>query len=372
MSLEHLFMARKIFISATGQDCGKTTTSLSLLYQARKKYSRIGFIKPIGPKPIDFLGRRIDTDPAMIAKVFGLEHLIDFMCPVVVEPGMTHQMIEGKISVAELEGRILQAVERLEQECDFLVIEGAGHSGVGSVLGLSNARVAALLGAPVLMVTGGGLGSVIDSVCMNLALYRECGAEVRLLVANKLIPEKRDKTMHHLRLAFKDAGLGVIGGFNYQPVLANPTLKRVAHVLGIPVNGNAADLMRIVHHVQIGAASTQRVVDMLEEDTLLIVTSSRDELLVTLSNLYAHPEYRAQIAGLVIPGVVPIAKITQQILDSSGLPYLRTTMRTDSVFLAIHEDVSKLTPEDAEKIALIHKLAEKRFDFDYIDRLFSE
>jgi BioD-like phosphotransacetylase family protein len=141
-------MARKIFVSATSQDSGKTTISLSLLYQARKKYQRIGFIKPIGPKPIDFLGRRIDTDPATIARVFGLEHLIDLMCPVVVEPGMTQQVIEGKIPVAELEGRVLRAVERLDRECDFLIFEGAGHSGVGSVLGLQGAQALPRLQVP--------------------------------------------------------------------------------------------------------------------------------------------------------------------------------------------------------------------------------
>ena len=45
-------MARKIFIAATGMNSGKTTTSLSLMHMARKKYARVGFIKPIGPKPI--------------------------------------------------------------------------------------------------------------------------------------------------------------------------------------------------------------------------------------------------------------------------------------------------------------------------------
>jgi BioD-like phosphotransacetylase family protein len=111
---------------------------------------------------------------------------------------------------------------------------------------------------------------------------------------------------------------------------------------------------------------------MLQEDTLLLVTSSRDELLVTLSTLYTLPEYRSRIAGLVITGVTPISKITQQILDNSGIPWLRTSKRTDSVYLAIHESVSKLTAEDAEKIALIQQLSPKRFDFDTIDRLFSD
>ena len=39
-------MAKKIFIAATDQHCGKTTTSLSLLHLARKRYRRVGFIKP--------------------------------------------------------------------------------------------------------------------------------------------------------------------------------------------------------------------------------------------------------------------------------------------------------------------------------------
>jgi BioD-like phosphotransacetylase family protein len=186
-----------------------------------------------------------------------------------------------------------------------------------------------------------------------------------------LVPQKRDKTVHLLQLAFRDAEFEVIGGFNFQPVLAHPTLKHVAHILGIEVNGNSENLMRIVHHVQIGAAATQRVVDLLQDDTLLTVTSSRDELLVTLANLYCLPEFRPKIAGLVIPGVAPITRITQQILDKSGIPCLRTNKTTAQVFLAINEDVAKLTAEDAEKIGLIQKLARKRFDFDLIDRLFS-
>ena len=38
-------MARKIFIAATGMNSGKITTSLSLMHMAKKKYSRVGFIK---------------------------------------------------------------------------------------------------------------------------------------------------------------------------------------------------------------------------------------------------------------------------------------------------------------------------------------
>jgi BioD-like phosphotransacetylase family protein len=205
---------------------------------------------------------------------------------------------------------------------------------------------------------------------MNLAMFRQEGADIRAIVANKIIPEKREETLHYLRLAFRDSGIAVLGGFNYQPVLANPTLKRIADVLELPIHGNRGDEMRIVHHVQIGAAATQRVVELLQDATLVLVTSSRDELLVTLANLYQMPEYRPKIVGLIIPGVAPISKITQQILDRSEIPYMRTDLSTTDIFLRVNEDVSKLTAEDTEKIELIRALAHKRFDFEVVDRLF--
>ena len=81
--------------------------------------------------------------------------------------------------------------------------------------------------------------------------------------------------------------------------------------------------------MQIGSPSTQRVTELLRDDTLLIVTSSRDELLVTLSNMYQIPAYRNKIVGMLIP-------------------------------------------EDKEKIDMIEKLAEARLDFDKLDELFSD
>jgi len=365
-------MAKRIFVAATGQNSGKTTTSLSLLHLARKKYERIGFIKPIGPKLATLNGRLVDKDAALMAQVYGLEKYLEYMSPVVLQPGTTKKVLEGVVSPADFEEKVLQAVEVLDRECDFLIVEGAGHSGVGTVLGMSNAHIARMVDAPVLMVTGGGIGNVVDSVGMNAALFRQEGAEIRAIVANKIVPEKREETLHYLNLAFRDGGIKVIGGFNYQPILANPTLRRISSVLGLPIQGNVEEDMRIVHHVQIGAASTQRVVEILLESTLLLVTSSRDELLVTLANLYTMSEYRSKIVGLIIPGVAPLSNITQKILDRSNIPYMRTERTTTEIFLDVSEDVSKLTAEDDEKIALIQTLAEKRFNFDLIDALFDK
>jgi len=363
-------MARKIFVAATGQNSGKTTTSLSLMYMARKKYARVGFIKPLGPKPTLLNGQLADKDAALMAEVFGLESDLALMSPVVLKPGDTQKILDGELSATALQQRMLDAIAELDRKNDFLIIEGAGHTGVGSVIGISNARVARLAGAAVLMVTGGGIGNVVDAAYMNLALFQKERVEVRALLANKIMPDKRDKTLRYLELAFRDEPFQIIGGFNYQPILANPTLRRISSTLELELYGNIEDAGRIIHHLQIGAASTQRVTELLQESSLVIVTSSRDELLVTLANLYQIPEYRPKLAGLVIPGVAKVSDITQKILDRSGIPYMRTTRTTADVFNTINEDVSKLSAQDTEKIELVMQLADKRFDFDRIDELF--
>ena len=360
-------MARKIFIAATGQNCGKTTTSLSLMHLARKKYQRIGFIKPVGPKPVKVGEIWADKDAALIAGVYGMERQLALMSPVVLQPDTTRQLLDGKLSAGLLEAQLLKAVDELDRSCDFLIIEGAGHSGVGSVLGLSNARVARLIDAPVMMISGGGIGHVIDDVALNLALYREAGASVRLIMPNKLIADKRERTLHYLAMAASPHGVKVHGGFNYSPILAGPTLQHIAKLLDLPLRATREQGRRIIHNIQLGAASPQKVVEMLEPNSLLLVTSSRDELLVLMASLYHIPEYRAKLVGIVIPGLSPVAHIVQEVLDDSELPFMRFERSTAEAFRTINEDVSKITAEDTEKITLVQKLAEEQIDFDFID-----
>ncbi len=362
-------MAKKVFIAATGKDSGKTTTSLSLMHLASRKYDRVGFIKPLGPKLTTFRGLTVDKDAALMAGLFGLERDIEYMSPVAVYPGMTKEVLDGKISAAALLEKVCHAVSELEKRYDFLVIEGAGHSGVGSVLGMSNAKVAKAVGSPVMIISGGGIGNAIDAVSMNLAVFRQEGVDVKLILSNKLIPEKRQANIHYMRQAFKGTGITVDGGFNYSPILANPTLSRIEKILGCPLQGDLKEASRIVHHVQLGAASAQRVADLLENSSLLLVNSSRDELMVMLASLHHLPEYKEKIAGLVVAGLSPVSAITQKILDDSNIPYIRTEITNSEAFARITGDVSKITEEDTEKIALIRSLAETELDFETIDGL---
>ncbi len=76
---------------------------------------------------------------------------------------------------------------------------------------------------------------------------------------------------------------------------------------------------------------------------------------------------------MLIPGIHEVSDITQQIIDRSNIPYLRTSSHTTGkLYRTINEDVYKLQAEDKEKIDMIEKLAEARLDFDKLDELFSD
>jgi len=362
-------MSRKIFIAGTQQHSGKSTVSIALMHLARKKYARVGFVKPIGPKVESYHGKIVDKDAVLMARVFGLEEDIDLMSPVSFHRDFTREFLQGKITAEEIRLRVIHARDELEKKYDFLVIEGAGHGGVGSVVAMNNAQAATLFNAPVMIVTQGGIGSVIDAVELNLALYRQEQTRMEMVLINRLVPDKRDMALESLKNAFGTRGIQVFGGFDYSPILANPTVRHVSDLFKIPITGDQAAGRRIIHHIQLGAASSQKVIDDLREATLLIVTSSRDELIVTLSSLYNIPAFREKIAGLIITGQTPVAGISQQILDDSRVPYIRIPETTATVFSTLKEDVAKISAVDDEKIAWIKEHAERHIDFAAIDAL---
>ena len=362
-------MCKKIFIAATGQHCGKTTISLSLMHLAKKKYARVGFIKPIGPKLFMLDGVQMDMDAALIASIYGLEEDRRLMSPVVISRGYTKRYLAGEIASELPLESITRACRELEEKNDFLIIEGSGHGGVGSVIGINNAQIARALNAPVIMVASGGIGSVIDAVQLNLPLFKQEGAEVRMVLVNKLIPEQREETLGYLDKFFSKRQQLVAGAFDYSRTLANPTLVDLSNLLKLPLHGDQHARSRIIHNIQLGAASAQRVIDTLQDSTLLLVTSSRDELIVTASALYNIPAYRKKLAGLVIPGHAPVSAISQKILEESNIPYIKVEKTTAEVFTALKEHVSKITAEDHEKIDLIKHSAEKIIKFDLVDAM---
>ena len=127
-----------------------------------------------------------------------------------------------------LEKQILDVDAQLRAKHSMIIYEGTGHAGVGSCFGLSNARVAHLLGAKVVIVTAGGIGRPIDEIALSLSLFRDHKVDVIGIILNKILPEKYDKIQQTVDKGLKLLGTQLLGAIPYDPQLTEFTVGQVA------------------------------------------------------------------------------------------------------------------------------------------------
>src|SRR5579871_6326792 len=220
----------RVFIAATRQNDGKTTTSLGLIAALQRVYPRIGYIKPVGQRFVSIEEQKIDEDTVLMDRVYRLNCPLVDMSPIAVEPDFTRKYLQSSNNDA-LVRKIKKAFDRVAWEKDFVLCEGSGHAGVGSVFDLSNAQVAKTLGAKVIIVTQGGIGKPIDEVSLNQALFEKEGVEIIGVILNKVLGEKVDFITEFARRGLKRKGLELLGVIPHQQVLSNPTVELIREEL---------------------------------------------------------------------------------------------------------------------------------------------
>jgi hypothetical protein len=84
----------RLFVAATEQNDGKTTTCLGLFAALSKRLGRIGYIKPVGQRFVTIDGMNIDEDTVLIEQTYKVRTPLEAMSPIAVEPDFTRKYIE--------------------------------------------------------------------------------------------------------------------------------------------------------------------------------------------------------------------------------------------------------------------------------------
>lgn len=219
---------RRIFVAATRMNDGKTTTCLGLFNALRAITPKIGFIKPIGQRFVDVEGEKIDEDSVLFRSVFNTEVPIQAMSPVAIDPTFTRRYLDDPDRIyPTLIDKISRAFDRAAYLKDYIIIEGSGHAGVGAVFDLSNAAVAKLLGAKVIIVAKGGIGRPVDEIALNKALFDKSGVEVIGAILNKVLPDKMDLVIEQTGKGLARLGVPLLGVMPIQNRLSAPDRKSV-------------------------------------------------------------------------------------------------------------------------------------------------
>lgn len=290
---------KPIFVAATRQHVGKTTVALAIMSGLRKRFRRVGFIKPVGQQHITVddhkSGKqiRVDKDVEVLKEFFNLSH-IDYstMSPVIIPRGYTSKYIDGEMTSESQESAIRQALATQNEQSDIVLVEGTGHVGVGSVVEMSNARAASLVGADVVLVANGGLGKAFDELEMNRQMFEREGVAVRGVVLNKVLHDKVDMVREKMgKLLRQRWGVPLLGVVPDLPFLGEASLRELEKHLGgelVAGGERARDLHYKLHDAFLVTTGLRRFlrrafIDRLGAKAarpLFIAHATRDDLLL--------------------------------------------------------------------------------------------
>ncbi len=355
---------RRVFLAATGQNRGKTTVSLGLIAAVLQRGHRLGFLKPVGQRYLVVDGTRADEDAVLVRDVFGLTDALDDMSPVTLPRHFTTDFVMGRVE-GDLAQEVTDAFRHVAAGKDLVIIEGTGHAGVGAVVGLSNARAAAVLDAPVIIVSEGGVGRPIDEIALNCALFAAHGVRVVGAIVNKVDVEARPELREVLERGLAQQGVDLLGCLPYSRLLANPSLELIStHLAGELLSGEPTP-GRTIGEVAIGAMQAGHAMSVLRDRVLLITPGDREDLvLASLAANRAAADDTPKVIGMVLTGGFRPSEAVLAELRRSGLYALLVDSDTYATARAVDEILVKTHPSDTEKIATIIDLVAGSLDVD--------
>lgn len=359
-------MTKRIFVAATMQNDGKTTVSLGLISALKKRFKKIGFIKPIGQRYLLEQGYKVDEDSILIEEVCGIKCNIKDMSPVAVERGFTEKYIQ-KPRPDLIAKQIERSFARVAENNHLVIIEGTGHAGVGSVFDFSNAVVAKMLKAKVILVASGGIGRPIDEILLNKALFDKEGVALSGAIINKVLPEKFTKVNSIVRSGLSRKGVRVVGVMPYQKMLDHPTVEQILEETDAKLICGADKLNTLISKVIVGAMNPNDTLKYFEDRCLLITGGDRADLILAVAAIQiSRPQEKFSVAGIILSGGITPPREVVRFVEKSGIPLLVMNGDTYSVASQIHDLTVKIRPRDTMKIELVKAMVEEYVEIDEI------
>ncbi|HMA99749.1 MAG TPA: AAA family ATPase [Spirochaetota bacterium] len=352
-----------LFIAATSQNAGKTTASLGLLNHFNSKGIKTGFIKPVGQRYLEINNNKVDEDSVFIKKVFNTPDSLSDMNPVAIPRGFTTHFINHRKKYHHLQKKITTAYKNVSKKNDIVIVEGTGHSGVGAIFELHNAKVAKMLDTKAIIVTEGGIGRAIDEIILNSALLEKQGVEVIGVIINKVLEEKYKKIKKILTKALNYENIPALGFLPHQQLLTLPHIYQVKKKLKAEIICGANFMDKYVNNIVIGAMEAQNTIKHLSQNSVLITPGDRvDNILVSISAHLTDDAEATRISGLILTcGIKPHKRILG-LLKKSSIPVLYTKEDTYGVASKVYSMTIKTQSKDTSKISMIKEMFDKYID----------
>jgi phosphate acetyltransferase len=360
-------MSQSIYVASAEGHSGKSTIALGVLDTLCHSLQRVGVFRPIARS----VSER-DYVLEMLLAHDGVE--LSYEQTIGVTYDDVHTDPDAALSV------IVERYKAVERECDAVVILGSDYTDVGSPSELSfNARVAANLGAPVLLVLGGRKGQG-SSETLGYSESRTpddmrqltelAQVELRLahatllgIVSNRADPERLDEIRDAIGSAI-DGPAVPIWAIPEDRVLVAPTMQHLVEATnGSLLSGDSRLLSREALGVVVAGMSMVNVLPRLTESAVVVIPADRSEVLLAVLMANASGTFPS-LSGIILNGGFELPEpITRLIagLDST-LPIVTTDLGTYDTALRITSTRGRLAADSPRKYDSALALFEQHVD----------
>ncbi|MEU4293801.1 DRTGG domain-containing protein, partial [Kribbella sp. NPDC026596] len=347
-------MGSSVYVASVEGSTGKSTVALGLLQQLSRRVDRVAVFRPIVRPDIATHGGRdyvLDLLTAHDAVQLAYDDSL----------GVTYDEVHADPDAAL--DAIVQRYHEVADRADVVLVVGSDYTDVGTPTEFSyNAKIAANLGTPVVLVLNGFQRSPRDLRMigdMAIGELRGNHGSLAAVVANRVAPQQLADTV----AALTGAG-GPAFALPEEPLLSQPTVADLlAPVQGRLLRGDPALLTREVTGLVVAAMTMPNVLDRLFDGAAVVTAADRPE--VVLGVLMAHASLNfPQISAVVLNGGFTLPAQVQRLMDGLGvtLPILETTFDTQATSAALTAVRGRLTKESPRKVDAALSLFERNVD----------
>lgn len=354
-------MGRSVYIASVEGFTGKSTVALGVLEQLSRRVERVGVFRPIVRSDADQDGRDYVLDLLTAHEAVSLTY---DECA-----GVTYDEVHEDPNAALDE--IVDRFHRVAEKCDAVVIVGSDYTDVGTPTEFSfNARIAANLGAPVLLVLNGAGRTGEDLRTVTEMAVKELHANhgtLFAIIANRV--DEVDVADDIAALCREDVPAYAIPE---EPLLSAPSVADLMSVVnGELTSGDESLLSREATGLVVAAMTMPNVLDRLFEGAVVVTPGDRPEVVLGVLLAHASPSF-PQVAGIVLNGGLPLPEQVSRLIEDLGvtMPIVSTDLATHATSTALTEVRGRLTKDAPRKVSTALALFGKHVDGSaLLDRL---
>jgi phosphate acetyltransferase len=347
-------VGRSVYVASPEGLTGKSAVALGLLDALTREVGAVGVFRPLtaagsGGDDIDLIVDLLINQP-------GISQTYDEAIGVTYEAA--RQNADEALHV------IVERFGQLTDRFEVILVVGSDYTDVATGTELSfNAKIAANLGSPVVLVVHGRersaeqIRAAADSAMAEL---RANHAQTVAVIANRVDHDAADA----IRQALADLEAVVTAAIPENSLLSAPTFRALVEAAdGELVLGSQTWMDREALGVIVAAMSLPHVLDRLVPDVAVIAASDRTDLLPGLMLAHQSGTFPA-LAGILLTGGYEMPETIRRLSEGvqQHLPIALTELGTFTTAERVMRVRGPITKDSSRKIETAHRAFAEQVD----------